>query len=282
MSAPGDVVPVRTAHLFWPLTAELLALLRALPADAWSLPTSAGGWEVRDVVAHLLDGDFRRLSAERDGHSPPVPPTALQGYAHLVDYLDRLNARWIAAARRLSPRLMIELLEASGRQLAELVHAADPMAPALYPVAWAGDVRSPLWLDHGREFTERWHHQDQVRAAVGAPPLAAAGWLRPVLEISLFALPHGYRAHGAAPGTTLALEVTGEAAGSWSLVRREDAWCLGTGRPADAACTVTVADYDLAQLLLHRLPPAAARERLHVAGDPSLAAPLLRVRAVMV
>ena len=284
-AVPGgldDVVPVRTAHLFGPLTAELLSLLRALPPDAWSLSTTAGGWEVRDVVAHLLDGDLRRISAERDGHSPPAPPAAFQGYGSLVEYLNRLNTRWTAAARRLSPRLMTDLLEFTGGQLAALVTAADPLAPALYPVAWAGESNSPLWLDHGREYTERWHHQDQVREAVGAPALAAAAWLRPVLEVSLLALPHGYRAHAAPAGTALHLEVTGDAGGSWWLVRAADHWRLAARAPTEAAATVTVADCDLARLLLHRLPVAVARDRLHVTGDLSLAAPLLRVRAVMV
>jgi len=47
--------PLYTAHLFPPLHAELIALLRSLTPEDWERPTVAGSWRVRDVVAHLLD-----------------------------------------------------------------------------------------------------------------------------------------------------------------------------------------------------------------------------------
>lgn len=274
-----DAIP--TAHLFRPLAAELVALLRSLAPEQWSRPTSAGAWEVRDVVAHLVDGDLRRISAERDAHLPPSPPEGFRGYHDLVEYLDRLNAQWVRAARRLSPPLLIELLELGAEHIARLVENAPPHAPALYPVAWAGDGDVPLWLDHGREYTERWHHQDQVREAVGAPPLAAKSWLRPVLEISLLALPHGYARVAARAGTSIALHVHGEAGGEWSLVRVAGAWRLEAGARADAACRVRAGDYDLARLLLHRLRDEQ-QAILEVEGDAALAEPLRRTRAVMV
>ena len=43
--------------------------------------------------------------------------------------------------------------------------------PALSGVSWAGDMESEGWFDVGGEFTELWHHQEQIRMAVGAPSL---------------------------------------------------------------------------------------------------------------
>ena len=62
---------IDTRALFRPVSSALVALLRDLRPEAWQLPTVAGTWVVRDVVAHLLDTTLRRLSFHRDGMTPP-------------------------------------------------------------------------------------------------------------------------------------------------------------------------------------------------------------------
>lgn len=273
--------PVATAHLFRPLGRELVSLLRGMEREAWDRRTSAGEWCVKDVVAHLLDGELRRLSSSRDAHPPPPPAEPIRSYAELVVYLDGLNAEWTRAARRLSPRVLMDLLEQAAAAVAGMMEAADPWAPATFPVAWTGQEASPMWLDIGREYTERWHHQDQIREAVEAPPLGAAMWLRPVIDISLLALPHAYRSVAPARGTRIALHVTGAAGGDWHL-EYGGAWQLHDGAAAESACRVTVGDLDVACLLLHRLAPDHAARTVHVEGVRELAEPLLGARAVMV
>jgi uncharacterized protein (TIGR03083 family) len=66
------LAPTYTAHLLRPLLGELLALLRGLRGEQWDAPTVAGGWRVRDVAAHLLDGDLRKVAVFRDGHAIPT------------------------------------------------------------------------------------------------------------------------------------------------------------------------------------------------------------------
>jgi hypothetical protein len=129
---------VVTAPLFSDLHAELMALLRGLSRPDWDRPTTARGWAVRDIAAHMLDGDMRRLSAHRDGHAPPPPAAALASYGGLLDYLDQLNATWVAAARRIGPPVLVDLLAVTGPQVAAFVSGLDPDGPAHYPVAWAG------------------------------------------------------------------------------------------------------------------------------------------------
>jgi hypothetical protein len=53
---------ILTAHLFRPLSSELGRLLRGLEPGDWARPTSAAAWSVRDVAAHLLDIELRRIS----------------------------------------------------------------------------------------------------------------------------------------------------------------------------------------------------------------------------
>jgi hypothetical protein len=271
---------VHTAHLFQPLSDELLVLLRGLRSEEWESPTSAGAWRVRDVVAHLLDVDLRRLAAMRDGHAV-LPDRTIDSDTALVRWLDELNAQWVRAARRISTRTLTDLLATTAPQLAALMQSSDLFAEATFPVAWTGATSSPMWLDIGREYTERWHHQDQIREAVGAPPLSAGTWLRPALELSLLALPYAFRRSTPPPGTIVALHVSGESGGSWQL-SYATSWRLGSGATANAVCSVHVDDLSLARLLLHRLTPDAARAALRVEGDAALAAPLLAARAVMV
>ncbi|HSH46016.1 MAG TPA: maleylpyruvate isomerase family mycothiol-dependent enzyme [Longimicrobiales bacterium] len=271
------------ADRFGPLHAELMALLRRLQPDDWGRPTSAGNWRVRDVVAHLLDGDLRRLSIARDGHFVP-PGRPIEEYDDLVGYLDDLNADWLRALDRVSPTLLVDLLGYVGPQLAAFMATLDPSDTAPLGVAWAGQERSPNWLDAGREYTERWHHQDQVREAVGAEPLADDRWLRPVLEISLRALPHAYRDVRPEAGarSAVVIETTGAGAGRWSLVREGDRWALYDGAPADPACRVALPGLVAARLLLHRLPAEEVREHVAIEGEERLARPFLEARAVMV
>lgn len=272
---------IPTAHLFRPLGQELIRLLRSLDADAWTRPTSAPRWAVRDVVAHLLDVDLRRLSAARDGWLPPPPEEPIGSDGDLVHYLDRLNAEWVAAARRLSPRVLTDHLAATCESVADVMEAADPESEATFPVAWTGQTSSPMWLDIGREYTERWHHQDQIREAAGAAPLGDRRWLLPVLEISLLALPHAYRSIVAAEGTRVALHVAGSAGGDWYL-ECGARWRVVRGETQRAEARIDVADLDLARILMHRMPTARIRSVLSVDGAEELIEPLVTARAVMV
>lgn len=271
---------VRTAHLFPDLNAELIRLLRGLSPEEWDRPATPR-WRVRDVAAHLLDGDIRRLSAGRDGVAmrPTVP---IAGFDDLVGWLNWLNAEWVGVARRMSPAVLVSLLEATGPQVAEFLAALDPDAPALYPVGWAGEDVSPNWMDVGREYTERWHHQQQIRDAVGRPGLTEARWMRPVLELALRALPRAYAAAPIADGAALAFHVEGDGGGWWSLRRANGAWTLHEGH-AERRTGVVTMDADTAwRVLHHALPSDRARGRVTVDGDAGLAEPFLAARAVMV
>lgn len=152
-------------------------VLRTLLTEDWQKPTSAPRWRVGDVVAHLTDTAIRRLSASRDGHLPPPPALEPRTMADLTAYIDQLNAAWVEASRRVSPRVSVDLLDVVGRQLIDVFEGQDLHAPAPFGVAWAGEDTSAAWFDLGREFTERWHHHQQIVEAVGGPLLVKRRWL---------------------------------------------------------------------------------------------------------
>lgn len=274
--------PVYTAELFPPLLAELITLLRGLSEDDWARPTVAGAWRVRDVAAHLLDGDLRRLSAGRDGWLPP-PDGPIESFGDVVGVINRANASGVAYAQRLSPRIITDLLEITGRWIADHFAGLPPHGEAMWPVAWAGEQRSENWMDIGRDYTERWHHQMQIRDAVGAPGLLQPRWLHPLLDLSVRAFRRAYDGVEAPRGTAVVFHVDAdEGENTWSVVREGSGWEVFRGASAGPAARVRM-DADTAwRLLYHALPPDAVAARVSIDGDRALAAPMLRTRSVMV
>lgn len=272
--------PIHVAERFAPLHAELVALLSGLSDEEWSRP-AVKAWTVRDVAAHLLDGDVRQLSFRRDGMAPAPPDRAIEGYGDLVDYLDHLNAVWVDAARRISPRLLVQLHALTGTEVSRLFEGMDPWGPALWPVAWAGEETSANWMDAAREYTERWHHQQQIRDATGRPPLTGREWLHPVLDAFVRALPHAYRDVAAEPGAAVLLAVGGEAGDDWTLLRGEAGWTLHAGRAPQPAATVAM-DADTAwRLFTKGLPREEAERRVRIEGEHRLGEPVLGTLAIM-
>jgi uncharacterized protein (TIGR03083 family) len=274
------IEPLHTAHLFLPLHQELLELLRGLTLDDWERPTVAAGWSVRDMVAHLLDTDLRRLSFQRDGLPPLRPAAPLTTDRDLVAFINDLNTGWVAAARRLSPRVLTDLHGLVGPQVAALFASLDPFAPAI-GVAWAGEERSAVWFDTAREYTEKWMHQQHIRDAVGAALLLDRRWLLPVLDTFVRGLPYAFRTVSAPGGTSVTLTVAEPLAESWTLIATDTGWQLTRGADPRAAAQVTI-DPDTAwRVFTKGIAPAAAGQRAELRGDHALASHVLTLVAIM-
>lgn len=274
--------PIDTRWMFRPVSAELSALLRRLPPADWERRTVAGTWLVRDVVAHLTDIALRRLSFHRDGMTPPPPETPIASDADFVRFINRINAEWVRAAKRLSPRVLTDAYERAGRELADWFESLPIEAPALFPVSWAGEQHSEGWFDIGREFTELWHHQEQIRMAVGAESLADRRYLAAVIGVAVRGLPHAFRAVEAEPGQSVVVDVTGASGGQWTLLRDADRWVLSAGQPPSPTARVRLSDAAAWKLLFNALPAAEASRLIEIDGSSELAAPLLRARSVIV
>ena len=273
---------IDTRAMFRPVSSGLVSLLRRLTPDEWKRPTIAGSWQVRDVVAHLLDTTLRRLSFHRDGMTPPPPGTPITSDRDFVAFINGLNAQWVSAAGRLSPRVLTDLYERASGDVADWFETQPLEGPALFPVSWAGEQESANWFDIGREFTELWHHQQQIRMAVGADPLPDARYLHAVLDLAIRGLPHAYRNVSGETGDTVVIEATGQAGGKWTLSREADRWALSGGEPGQETTRVRIADDAAWKLLFNALPLSAAAGAVSVSGRSELADPLLRARSVIV
>jgi uncharacterized protein (TIGR03083 family) len=271
-----------TRFLFRPVSTEFVAVLEQLQPDDWLRPTMAGTWRVRDVVAHVVDGMLRRVSFHRDGLTPPPPTGPLSSDREFVEFINDLNAQWVAVANRFSPRVLTTLLSTAGAELADFMERLPLDAPALFPVSWAGETSSEGWFDVGREFTELWHHQAQVRAAVGVDPLRDPRYLRAVLELAVRGLPHAYRHVMAAEGSTVALVVVGGSGGIWTLERESNRWTIREGAADTPDAHVSLSEDAAWRLLFNALSETEATRELRISGDRDLAMPLLASRSVIV
>jgi uncharacterized protein (TIGR03083 family) len=253
------------AHLLGPERARLLQLLRGLPEEAWTLPTPCPGWDVHSLAAHLLGDDLGRLGRSRDGWVDTGPPDG-EG---MVPFIDRLNADWVTAARRLSPVLLVELLTWSGAQISAYWSTVDLSALG-EPVTWAGPDPAPVWLDAARDLSEYWVHRRQLSAAVGRAPEVDHHVDRVVLQTLLHALPH--RLAQAAPDASgaVAITLTGTGAASWHARREQGRWTLQPGDSSEQVAWVEL-DGDLAWRRWTRGASAAeVRHGTRWGGDPAL------------
>lgn len=237
-----ELQPVLTGPLFAEVRRGLVSLLKGLKEEEWGRPTAAGQWNVKDVALHILGGDVGNLSRRRDGYSLAAD---LSSYEKLVAFINEINASWVLAGQRLSPRVLIDLTEHVGRQADEYFAGLEPFAVG-GAVSWAGDGPMPVWFDVAREYTERWHHQQQIRDATGRPGLYERRLFEPVLDTFVRGLPHAFRGVEAAEGTAVRLRVTGALEKGWVLVRGAGKWDLfeydgvEEGRGAAAAAGAAV------------------------------------------
>jgi len=274
-----SLAPIETRHLFREVSSALVELLDSLSAEDWRKPTAHATRDVKDLAAHLLDGSLRRLSFQRDGEVVSAPE--MRSFEEMVAFVQRLNTEWMIAARRLSPRVIVDLLRRADEDVAALFDGLDPEGPAIFGVAWAGEEWSPNWFDVAREYTEKWHHQQQIRDAVGKPGLTERRYLHPVLDTFMRGAPHAYRDAQGEDGIGVDLVITGEAGGTWQLTRAGDRWELVSKRESPAAATVEIAADDAWRLFTKCLDPEVARARALVRGDEKLATPIFRMVTIM-
>src|SRR5207237_235870 len=135
---------------------------------------------------HVLGDDLSLLSRQRDGAVPGLLLLAdeLAG-ADFRTLLDTFNDRWVAAARFLSPDLLIDLLRLCGEWTATYYETVDPEAPG-EPVGLFGaapNASSPFWQAIAREYLERWIHHSQIRRALGLPSLGDRQFLVPGVQV---------------------------------------------------------------------------------------------------
>jgi hypothetical protein len=180
----------------------------------------------------------------------------------------------------MSPRLLCGSLAFTAPEVEACFAAADPAAMGV-PVSWAGPEPAPVWFDIAREFTERWHHQQQIRDATANPPLYDPYFLSPVLDTFVRALPRGFRRASAPEGTAVRFEISGDAGGVWFLVRIGRAWELALESAAPPAADVVLPQDTAWRMFTKGVDANTARAMAAIRGDPALVSPIFGTVAVI-
>lgn len=277
--------PILVANLFPEVSGHLLALFRSLTAAEWQLPTVSSQRKVKDIATHLLDGSLRRLSMQRDGYRPDDGHSQPQPSEPLLAFLNRLNEEWETATRRLSPKVVIDLIESADRQMVDLFRSLDPHGPAIFPVAWAGEEQSENWMDIARDYTEKWHHTQQIFEATGRPSTIMTKRLAyPCFDIFMRALPVTFHDVPAPLGSAVTMEVTGDAGGRWHIERQENQWVQTTATTLVPRATVKMDQDTFWKVATKRRSPEVFLKQfpsIQISGDSKLGLRELDMVSVM-
>jgi uncharacterized protein (TIGR03083 family) len=151
------VVAVLTGQ--WRALEELLG---GLAEDEWSAATCLPGWQVRDIVAHLIGTEMTLAGAE----APPCG-VDVRALPHVRNDIAATNERWVLSLRAESGAAVLEKFGAVTRGRAEALAAMTP-----------AEFAAPSWTPVGegtyREFMQFrvfdcWLHEQDIRDAVGRP-----------------------------------------------------------------------------------------------------------------
>jgi len=270
------VRPIAIGPVFREDRAALLALLTELSPREWTLPTACAGWDVRDVALHVLGGDLGNISRRRDGvrAAEPRPGETLGAL------LARVNQEWVETARRLSPRLTVELLAMAGPLIADVLEALDPNALG-GRVSWAGAGPAPVWLDVAREYMERWVHQQHIRDAVGRAGQGERRFCAPVIAASMHALPKALAAEARPAGTGLVVQIEGDAGGAWSVIREPGGWTLYEGAAIDPRSRISLPGDIWWRVVTLGMTVDDAWRQASTHGEPALARAALGAVAII-
>jgi hypothetical protein len=178
-----------------------------------------------------------------------------------------------------SPQIICELIRRYDPELVRLFEALDPDALGL-GVVWAGEWESRIWFDIAREYTEKWHHQQQLRDATDRPPLYEPGLCLPVLQTFARGLPFAYRGLQASSGTAISISA-GLPGGEWTLRRIGNDWALWARADKNSATSIVVSADALRRLWTKGITPEEARRHAQIRGDNAHADPLFGFVAIM-
>lgn len=261
------------------LDMKLMSLLKSLTPADWQKQTVAKLWAVKDVAAHLLDGNIRVLSMLRDGYAGKKPE--INSHAELVNFLNGLNADWVKAIERVSPAMLILLHEVTGHLYCDYYGSLDPFEKSPWAVDWAGEKESLNWMHIAREYTEKWLHQQQIRDALDDNELMTKQFFYPFINIFMLALPYTYRDVSADDGTVIRVSISGDIGGVWHLMRMNGKWILDKNDHLNPASELIIDAGASWKLFSKSVRPEAVKDKIQINGDQGLGEIALSMVSVM-
>ena len=217
--------------------AELSGLLDGLDETGWTRPTRCDGWDVADVVLHLVQTNDMAVASALD-RLPAFYERALAGARPAAD-VDDGAAAMVELERGLPRPELVERWTVGADQLLGLLRAGDPHRR----VTWVAGTLSLLTLATTR-LAETWIHTGDVAAALGVgqePPAR----LEHIARLAWRTLPYAFEKAGRTLSGPVAFDLVGPGGAAWSFVPE-----------APAATTVSGLAAELCDVAARRIAPA--------------------------
>ena len=209
------------------------------------------------------------------------PDREIKEYGDLVNFLNKLNADWVTAMKRVSPEVLMEWLMQTHEGYVSCLEKLDPNSDAKFSVAWAGEKVSTNWFHIAREYTEKWHHQQQIREAVSKPGILTNEFYKPVLDTFMRALPFRYEKTQAEEGTSVRISVGVPVNNAWTLLRSQQRWVLSDVDGEADQTSVTIPAEVSWKLFTKAVRYEEVKSLIQVEGEEPLALPALQMVTVM-
>ncbi len=238
-------------------------LLEDLSDEEWALP-ALPGWDVHDVVAHLV-GTERMLAGDS---TPEVPPETTD-LPHVRNDIARMNEAWVVELRaRTHADLRDEFLTVTAARL-DALEAMD-----------GADFESPSWTPvgpgtYGRFMEIRafdcWMHEQDIRDVTGRPGNEEG----PAAEQALDEVARGLgyivgKRVGAPDGSSVTIHLTGPLHRALHVAVDGRA-AVVEALPAAPTAEIALGSSLFLRLVGGRVPPEEALDRVILGGDQDLA-----------
>lgn len=192
--------------------ASLDATVSDLDEAAWSRPTPAAGWDVRDTISHLTFFDEQATLAIDDPAAFEEHKSALIAAAAAGEEPD------VAIGRKLEGAAVLGHWRSSRVALIErALRSVDEAGSSAQRVAWYGPPMSMASFISAR-IMETWAHGADVRDALGVPlETSLSERLRHVCHLAYGARAFAFASHGVEdPGDPVAMVVEAPDGGTWA------------------------------------------------------------------
>jgi uncharacterized protein (TIGR03084 family) len=181
---------------------DLVGIVAQAGDPAWSLPTPAPGWDVREQVIHLLMIDERCLWSISDPDRFTADMRAMAALGGLEGVQSVL--------RGLSPAELLDMWTSGAAELRRVGGAADPKARC----PWYGPAMSVTSMLTAR-LMETWAHGQDICDALGVRR-EPTDRLRHIAHIGVRARPFSYVANRREmPAADVRVELNAPSGGTW-------------------------------------------------------------------
>ncbi|WP_308124071.1 maleylpyruvate isomerase family mycothiol-dependent enzyme [Mycolicibacterium xanthum] len=246
---------------------DIETLLGDLPDSQWTTATSLPGWNVQDVVSHMIGTEsfLEQLPS-------PESDIDVSTLEHVRNPIGVMNEQWVRGLRHYSPAEMLDRF----RSITERRRAA---LTAMSDDEWMQVTATPAGPDSYARFMrvrvfDCWMHEHDIREAVGAP-LPAAELDSPGTQLALDEMTAsmgfvvGKRA-GAPEGARVVLELTGPLARTINVEVAGRAKVVESFGDAEPTTTITVDGLLFTRLAGGRTTAAEHPDEIAYGGDAAV------------